>query len=36
VEPLLTPGYFVRVRVEGSARTQAALVDDKVINSSRA
>ncbi len=30
---LLTPGYFVRVRVEGSKRAPAALVDDKVINS---
>jgi RND family efflux transporter MFP subunit len=30
---LLTPGYFVRVRVEGSKRAPAALVDDQVISS---
>lgn len=30
---LLTPGYFVRVRIEGAPRATGALVDDKVISS---
>jgi RND family efflux transporter MFP subunit len=31
--PLLTPGFFVRVRVAGTTAYRAALIDDKVISS---
>src|SRR3954464_1929547 len=30
---LITPGFFVRVRIAGAAPYRAALIDDKVINS---